>query len=129
MVEVNCETDFVARNQDFQEFVREIAMQVAASNPLYISREEVPNDVIEKEKEIELEKIKGENKPKEVVEKIIEGKMEKFYQEICLLDQEYIKDPNLKIKDLLNDKLASIGEKITISKIARFEITGSGKSC
>lgn len=129
MVEVNCETDFVARNEGFKDFAKEIAMQVAAGSPLYISRDEVPKDIIEKEKEIELEKLKSEGKPKEVLEKIIEGKMEKYFEQVCLLDQPYIKDPNIKIQDLLNEKLASIGEKITISRIARFEITGSSKNC
>lgn len=122
MVEVNSETDFVARNEDFQNFAKDIAMQVAAASPLYISREEVPADIIAKEKEIESEKLKNEGKPKEMIEKIVEGKMEKYYEQVCLLDQPFIKDPSIKIRDLLNDKLASIGEKIEIRRFERFEL-------
>lgn len=122
IVEVDCETDFVARNKDFQEFVREIAMQVAASAPQYISRDDVPKDVVEKEKEIELEKIKDQKKPKEVQEKIIEGKLEKFYGQVCLLDQPYIKTPGIKVADFVNEKVASIGEKIEIRRFERLEV-------
>lgn len=122
MVEVNCETDFVARNDDFKEFAREIAMQVAASSPEYLGREDVPKDVIAKEKEIELAKLKEEKKPKEVMDKIVEGKLEKFYAAVCLLEQPFIKDDKVKIKDLLNDKIASIGEKIEIRRFERYEL-------
>jgi elongation factor Ts len=122
MVEVNSETDFVAKNEDFQKFVMEIAMQVAASNPLYVSREDVPGDVIAKEKEIEAEKLKAEGKPAEMIEKILEGKIEKYFEQVVLLEQPYIKDPELKVQDLLNEKLASIGEKIQIRRFCRFEL-------
>jgi len=122
MVEINCETDFVAKNKDFQEFVRDIAMQVAASSPQYISREDVPKKVIEKEKEIKLEKLAGQKKPKGILDKIIEGKLEKFYEQACLMDQPYIKDTDIKVTDFVNEKVASIGEKIQIRRFERFEI-------
>jgi elongation factor Ts len=122
MVEVNSETDFVSKNEDFRKFVMEIAMQVAASAPLYVSREEVPAEVIAKEKEIEGEKLKAEGKPAEMIEKILEGKMEKYYEQVVLLEQPYIKDPELKVVDLLNEKLASIGEKIQIRRFCRYEL-------
>lgn len=122
IVEVNSETDFVARNEDFQNFAKEIAMQVAATSPLYISRVEVPEDVIKKEKEIESEKLKNEGKPADMIEKILVGKIEKYYEQVCLLDQDYIKDPSMKVRDLLNEKLASIGEKIEIRRFERYEL-------
>lgn len=124
MVEVNSETDFVARNQDFQDFVKDIAMQVAASAPLYISREEVPAEVVEKEKQIELDKAKEEGKPAEIAEKIVAGKMDKYFAQVCLLEQPFIKDQDKTVGDLLNEKLASIGEKIEIRRFARFELGG-----
>lgn len=122
MVEVNCETDFVARNEDFKAFARDMAMQVAASAPLYVSREEVPAEVLEKEKEIESEKLKAEGKPAEIIEKILEGKMDKFYGEVCLLEQPFIKDGSVKIQDLINEQIAKIGEKIQIRRFERFEL-------
>jgi elongation factor Ts len=122
MVEVNCETDFVAKNEDFKKFAMDIAMQVAASSPAYLSRSDVPKEVVAKEQEIEMEKIKGEKKPKEILDKIISGKIDKFYAEVCLLEQTYIKDDKLKVQDLLNEKLASIGEKIEIKRFVRFEL-------
>jgi elongation factor Ts len=122
MVEVNCETDFVARNEDFQAFAKDIAMQVAAAGAQYITREEVPQELLKKEKELYLAKAKEDGKPAEIAEKIAEGKIEKFYEEICLLDQNYIKDNTLKVRDLLNEKVASIGEKIEIRRFARFEL-------
>lgn len=122
MVEVNSETDFVAKNEDFKKFANEIAMQVAAAAPLFVSREEVPADVVAKEREIETEKAKAEGKPAEIAEKIVEGKLEKFYETIVLLEQPYIKDPAVKVQDLLNEKLAAIGEKIQIRRFCRFEL-------
>lgn len=122
MVEVNCETDFVARNEDFKEFVRDLAMQVAASSPAYVKREDVPTEILEKEKEIEAEKLKAEGKPAEIIEKILEGKLDKFFGEVCLLEQPFIKDCDLKVQDLLNEKIAKIGEKIEIRRFARFEL-------
>lgn len=122
MVEVNSETDFVARNEDFKNFARDIAMQVAASNPAYLSKANVPKDVIEKEKEIEKAKLKDEKKPKGITDKIIEGKLEKFYEQVCLLSQAYIKNPDIKVEDLLNEQVAKIGEKIEIRRFERFEV-------
>jgi len=122
MVEVNCETDFVAKNEDFRDFVRDIAMQVAAADPKYLSRSDVPKDISDKEREIEMDKLKDGKKPKEIIEKIIEGKLDKFYNEVCLLEQTYIKDDKIRVQDLLNEKLASIGEKIQIRRFERFEL-------
>jgi elongation factor Ts len=122
MVEVNCETDFVAKNEDFKNFVRDIAMQVAAAAPKYLSRSDVPKEISQKEREIETEKLRDEKKPKEIIEKIIEGKLDKFYAEVCLLEQTFIKDDKITISDLLNEKLASIGEKIEIRRFERFEL-------
>jgi elongation factor Ts len=120
LIEVNCETDFVARNNDFKKLVKELAMQVAAANPQYVSREEIPAVVIEKEKEIARTQITG--KPENVIEKIVEGKLEKYYSEVCLIEQPFIKDPNLKIKDLLTQLIATIGENIQVRRFARFEV-------
>jgi elongation factor Ts len=127
LVEVNCETDFVARTDDFKELARDIAMHIAATNPLYLSREDVPQDVLEHEKEIYRSQVT--NKPPQVVEKIIEGKLEKFYTDMCLLDQIFVKDADQKkkVKDIVTDKIAKLGENIIIRRFARFqlgEITG-----
>lgn len=122
MVEVNCETDFVARTDDFKELVKDIAMQIAAANPLYISREDVPLDVIEREKEIYRAQIK--DKPQHIIEKIVEGKLDRFYTETCLLDQIFIKDPEQKkrIKDLVSEHIARLGENIVIRRFVRFQL-------
>ncbi len=124
LLEVNCETDFVARTEDFRKLTKDIAMQVAAANPLYVTREEAPAEAIEKEKEIARAQIK--DKPAPVVEKIVEGKLEKYYSETCLLEQPFIKDPNLKIKDLLTQAIAKTGENIVVRRFSRFEI---GEAC
>ncbi|WP_353683235.1 translation elongation factor Ts [Thermodesulfovibrio sp. 3907-1M] len=121
MLELNCETDFVARNEEFRQLAKDIAMQIAASNPQYIQREDIPQDVIEKEREIYKAQIKG-NKPPQVVEKIIEGKLEKFYEEMCLLDQPFIREPDRKIKDLINEKIAKFGENIVVRRFVRFQV-------
>jgi elongation factor Ts len=122
IVEVNCETDFVARTDDFRELVKDIAMHIAAANPQFLSREEVPQNVLEHEKEIYRAQVSG--KPANVVEKIIEGKLEKFYTDTCLLDQIFIKDPDQKkrIHDLVTDKIAKLGENIVIRRFARFQL-------
>lgn len=120
LLEVNCETDFVARNDEFRQITREIALQVAASNPIYVSREEISSDVVEKEKDIFRSQITG--KPDDVVEKIVSGKLEKYYSEVCLLDQPFIKDPNLKIKDLVIQLVAKLGENIVLKRFSRFEV-------
>lgn len=121
MLELNCETDFVARNEEFRQLAKDIAMQIAASNPQYIQREDIPQEVIEKEKEIYKSQIKG-NKPPQVVEKIVEGKLEKFFEEMCLLDQPFIKEPEKKIKDLITEKVAKFGENIMVRRFVRFQV-------
>ena len=122
MLEVNCETDFVARTDDFRQLAKDIAMHIAAATPVYLSREDVPQDVLEREKEIY--KAQVANKPPQVVEKIIEGKLEKFYTDFCLLDQIFIKDTDqkMKIKDLITEKIAKLGENIMIKRYARFQL-------
>ena len=122
LVEVNCETDFVAKNSDFEAFAKDVAMQVAAQNPLYLTKEEVPSEKVEKEKEVLENQAKAEGKPAAAVEKIIAGRIEKFYEEICLLDQPFIKDPKKKIKDLLAELNAKIGEKIVIKRFVRYQL-------
>lgn len=120
LVEVNCETDFVARNENFQTFVREIGMQIAAANPQYLQRSDVPEDVIEKEKDIFRTQIK--DKPENVVEKIIQGKLDKFFSEVCLIEQVYIKESSVTIEQLLKNKIAELGENISIKRFVRFQL-------
>ncbi len=122
LVELKCATDFVARNEDFIILAKEIAMQIAAANPLFISIEDVPAELQEREKDIYREQMKSSGKPENVVEKIIEGKLAKYYSEVCLLEQEYIKDGSVKIKDLIKNKIAIFGENIAVGKFARFQI-------
>ncbi|WHH58967.1 translation elongation factor Ts [Petroclostridium sp. X23] len=121
LVEVNSETDFVAKNEEFKEFVKDVAMQIAAANPQYVSREEVPAEMVEKEKEILRAQALNEGKPEKIVDKMVEGRIEKFYKEVCLLEQPFIKDPDKSIKDLLTEKIAKIGENMNIRRFARFE--------
>ncbi|SNX55489.1 translation elongation factor Ts [Thermoanaerobacterium sp. RBIITD] len=121
LVEVNCETDFVANTDDFKSFVKEICMQIAAANPQYIKKEDVPQEVLDKEREILRVQSLNEGKPEKVIEKIIEGRLEKFYKENCLLEQLYIRDDKKTIKDLLNETIAKLGENIIIRRFARFE--------
>jgi elongation factor Ts len=122
LVEVNCETDFVAKTDDYKELVKDIAMHVAAANPVYVKREDIPSDVIEKEKEIYASQVT--NKPPQVVEKIIEGKLEKFFSDTCLVDQVFVKDTDQKkkIKDLIVERVAKLGENIQIKRFARFQL-------
>lgn len=122
MVLLACETDFVAKNEAFKNLAREIAMQVAAMKPEYVSREDVPMDMVEKEKEIYKEQLKQEGKPEAMWDKIAEGKLEKFYEQVCLLDQVYIKDDSKKIKDLINEATAKIGEKIEVKQMVVFGV-------
>ncbi|GAB4219705.1 MAG: translation elongation factor Ts [Spirochaetota bacterium] len=122
LLELNCETDFVARNQDFQDLAKDLCMQVAAANPLYVSPEDVPAEVLEREKEIYREQLKESGKPANVIEKIVEGKLTKFYSEVCLLEQEFIKDNKVLIKDLIKNKIATYGENITVGRFVRFQI-------
>jgi elongation factor Ts len=121
MVEVNSETDFVAKNEEFKVFVRDIAMHIAAIGPKYVSREEVPAEVVEAEKEVLKAQALNEGKPEAVVAKMVEGRINKFFEEICLLDQPFVKNPDVTIKDLLNEKIATIGENIVIRRFVRFE--------
>ena len=125
LVEVNCESDFVARNEEFKALVKNIALHIAAANPQYVSAEDVPPEVLEEEKEIIREQFKDSGKPAEIVEKIVQGKLSKFYQEFCLLDQAYIKDDKMPVKELVTALIAKLGENIVISRFARFEL---GKS-
>ena len=120
LVEINCETDFVAKNSDFQAFTKDIAMQVAAAHPQYAKKEDVPQDVINKETEVIKSQIKG--KPAGVVEKIAQGKLEKFYADVCLMEQPYIKDPKIKVKDLLVDLVGRIGENIVVRRFTRYQL-------
>jgi elongation factor Ts len=122
MVEVSCETDFVARNEEFQAMVHDIAMQVAATNPLYVKPEEIPEEVVSKEKQMYLEELQGQEKPPAVVGKILEGKLEKYFEDVCLLRQPFIKDEDVTIEDLVNQKIAKIGEKIEVRRFVRFQI-------
>jgi len=121
LVEVNVETDFAAKNEEFRAFVKDVAMQIAAAKPEYIRREDVPAEVVEKEREILRAQALNEGKPEKVVEKMVEGRIEKFYKEVCLLEQPWIKDPDKTIKQLLTEKIATIGENINIRRFARFE--------
>ncbi len=122
LVEVNCETDFVAKTDDFKEFAKNIAMHIAASRPLGIVPEDVPADLVEKEKEIYRHQVREMGKPENMIEKIVEGKMSKFFKDVCLLQQPYVRDPNLTVADVLNDMIAKTGEKITIHRFVRFQI-------
>lgn len=120
LVEVNCETDFVARTDDFKSLAKELALHIAAANPLYVSVEDVPAEVIEKEREIYKEQSAGSGKPDGVVKKMVEGKLAKFYEEACLLEQPYIKDPAKKISQLIADSTSKMGEKVQVSRFVRF---------
>ena len=122
LVVVNCESDFVSRNEDLQRLVKDIAMQIVAANPLYVRREDIPAQVLEKEREIEREKLREQKKPEAIWEKIIAGKLEKFYETYCLLDQPWIKDDKKKIQDLITEKIAKIGENLAVRRFTRFEV-------
>jgi elongation factor Ts len=122
LVEINCETDFVARTDEFREFAHNVAMQIAATNPISITREEVPTEVLEREKRIYEEQLREAGKPENVIPKILEGKLEKFYKENVLLEQSFIKNPELTIQDLLNELMSKTGEKIVIRRFARFQV-------
>jgi elongation factor Ts len=126
LVEVNCETDFVARTEEFQALVKDIAMHVAAAEPRYVAREEVPADILDKEREITRAQIandpKNANKPEQVIEKIVEGRLNKFYEEAVLLDQPFVKDPAKTINELLTEKIAKTGERITVRRFTRYKM-------
>ena len=121
LVEVNCETDFVAKNEDFVEFAKNMAMHIAATNPLGIKAEDVPEEVVNREREIYQSQALETGKPENVVAKIVDGKMNKFFKENCLLNQAYVRDPDLTVEDLLNELIAKIGENITIRRFVRFQ--------
>lgn len=122
LVEINCETDFVARTTEFQALLKDIAMQIAAANPRYLRREDVSSDEIEKEREIYRRQGLESGKPEKVVEKIVEGKMERFFSEVCLLEQAFIKDPDHKVADIVNDVVARLKEKIEIRRFVRYHL-------
>jgi len=122
LVEVNCETDFVAKTDQFREFVKDIAMQIAAANPQFVRREEVPTAALEKEKEILRNQALNEGKPAHIVDKMVEGRMSKYYEDVCLLEQAFVKDQDKTVQTLLNEKIAAIGENISIRRFVRFEL-------
>jgi elongation factor Ts len=122
MVEVNCETDFVAKNEDFQEFAKNIAMHIAATNPVAVNEEDVSKEIIEREMEIYRGQALELGKPEKMIDKIAEGKLKKFFKESCLMEQAYVRDPNVTIKDVLNELIAKIGERISIKRFARYQI-------
>lgn len=124
LLEVDCETDFVARTEDFQVLVKDLAMQVAAASPIWVSREEVPAEVVEREREIYRQQMEGQKKPPQVLDKIVEGKIEKFYEIQCLLDQPFIRDSSgkTKVKDLVIQLSAKVGERILVRRFARFQV-------
>ncbi|MDH7576730.1 MAG: translation elongation factor Ts [Bacillota bacterium] len=122
LIEVNCETDFVAKTEDYQSLCRELAMQVAASNPLYVDRNDIPPDQLEKEREILRTQAVNEGKPEKVIEKIVSGRLEKYFQEVCLLEQPYIRDPERSVKDLVNEFIARLGENIVVRRFCRFRL-------
>ncbi|MGF9695593.1 MULTISPECIES: translation elongation factor Ts [Paenibacillus] len=122
LVEVNCETDFVGKTDQFKEFVKDIAMQIAAASPKYVTREEVPADELEKEKEILKAQALNEGKPEKIVEKMVEGRISKYYEEYCLMEQTFVKDPDKTISQLLNEKISQIGENISIRRFVRYEL-------
>src|SRR5438477_11037986 len=125
LVEVNSETDFAARSDDFHALVKDIAMHIAAQNPLYVRREDVPAEVIEKEKEIYKDQARASGKPSNIIEKIAEGKLESYYEMACLYDQKFVKDPNISVKDLIHNTVGKIGENIQVRRFSRFK-TGEG---
>lgn len=124
LVELNCETDFVARTDQFQQLARDLAMHVVAARPQWLSREEVPGDAVEKEKAIYYEQMVNSGKPAQVVDKIVEGKLDKWFTEVCLLEQPFIKDPDRSVQDLITESVAALGENIRVTRFARLEIGG-----
>jgi elongation factor Ts len=122
LVEINCESDFVARTDDFQNLAREVAMHVAAASPQYVRREDVPADVLEREKDVYRAQMAGQNKPPQVIDKIIEGKLGSFYEQVCLLDQPSIRDPKVTVSQMLQAAIAKLGENISIARFVRFKL-------
>jgi elongation factor Ts len=124
LVEVNCETDFVARTDQFQQLAKDLAMHITAARPQWVNREDVPVATIDKEKEIYREQMAGSNKPPQVIDKIVDGKLDKWYSEVCLMEQPFVKDPDMTIKDLLTATIAALGENIRVRRFSRLEIGG-----
>ena len=122
MVEINCETDFVARNEAFQEFSKDVAMHIAATNPAFLKRDEVPSGVLDKEKEILMAQAKEQGKSDNVIEKIVQGRVEKFYSENCLMEQPFVKNPDITIEEYLKQTIAKVGENILVNRFVRFEL-------
>lgn len=122
LVEVNCETDFVAKTDDFKNFVHEVALHVAAAAPKYVSAEDVPEEVLAKERELFAQELKNEGKPAEMIEQIVEGKVKKYYKEVCLLEQPFIKNPDIAVSELLKEHIAKLGENMKVARFARFEL-------
>ena len=125
LLEVNCETDFVARGDEFRTFAHDIGMHIAASNPLYISKEDVPADVLQHEKDILKAQALNEGKPEKIIEKMVEGRIQKYYKDVCLMEQPFVKDPDISVRDLVLSKTAQIGERIVIRRFTRYEL-GAG---
>lgn len=124
LIEVNCESDFVARTEDFQGLVKDLSMHIAAANPQYLRREDVPEAVIEREKNIYLAQAKEGGKPERIVERIVQGKMEKFFQDVCLLEQGFVKEPDMAVGELISSKVAKLGENIVIRRFQRYQLGG-----
>ncbi|MBC8317501.1 MAG: translation elongation factor Ts [Desulfobulbaceae bacterium] len=122
MVEVGCETDFVAKTDSFIEFAKDIAMHIAAANPVAIGREAVPEELLAREKEIYIKQAQDSGKPENIIEKIVSGKIDKFYSDICLMEQKFVKNPDISVQDMLNELIASLGENISIKRYARFQL-------
>ncbi len=122
LIEVNCETDFVARTDEFKELAHNLAMQVAASSPLYVSKEDVPEEILEKERQLYREQALEQGKPEKVVDRIVEGKLNKFYQEVCLLEQPFIREPEKTVSQLITEHIAKLGENIRVKRFARFQL-------
>ncbi|MBP1587685.1 MAG: translation elongation factor Ts [Clostridia bacterium] len=122
LIEVNCETDFVARNDVFKQFVKDMAMQIAASQPLYIAKEDVPAEALEREANVLKAQALNEGKPEKIVEKIVEGRMSKYYEDFCLLEQSFVKDPEIKVKDVLTQTIAKLNENIKVRRFVRYEM-------
>ncbi|NLV21267.1 MAG: translation elongation factor Ts [Syntrophomonadaceae bacterium] len=122
LVEVNCETDFVAKTDEFKQLAYDIAMQIAASNPVCVAREQVPEDMLQREREVLRAQALEEGKPEKIIDKMVEGRIEKYYKENCLMEQAFIKDPDKNVQDLIHEKIAKIGENISVRRFARFEL-------
>jgi len=127
LVEINCETDFSAKTDDFTTFTKDIAMQIAATSPIAIDRESVPEGVLEKERDIYASQARESGKPEKIIDKIVEGKMKKYFSEACLLEQAFVKNPDIAVQDLLNELIAKTGENIVISRFSRFQLGDSGE--